>query len=979
MSVRATAILIIGALLLCVFGQVLAVDGHFDVVEGRDSRIIMDTTIFNNTMSQVNFTFNSTGGYAVPYFTVPHGCSIVNTTLDVTWTHYRHWLPYQHRLNASDMTNVSLYNGTDADADQLSIDNTKLNPVDAKDRANFTGIDNNRSIVYDITNKEAYEVFSFWLLDPDVVEMTFHWRGQDASSFWEGDINMSFYNYTDSSWEMIAKGGMDMLMQDTWVNGTVVNCSHFLGPTGDVDVMIVDDIYYGGANPSSMVRTNYFELNVTYNGTADPVNVSVDIGDDGIFEFKTLDAFRGTLTFNNTLGLNTTIQQLVDASSPGMVVVPINVSTNSTCHVVLDALQVTYKTNSAPTQVFTINGIQVFEDSSASWVNVLNVSGHFDDPDGDVLRYNVSYVEDPGNLTMWIVPGEHWVQCNVTENHNGDHKFKIGAYDAGADGIWENEDDAWVESNLINIEVFPVNDVPVIHTIGGIVPSNNSVDLRGTFDAVEDSEISFGINATDVDHSSLSLFLHDEPDGMTLVGTNVTWTPTNDQVGLINFTINASDMDIADEQWTLVNVTMLVANSPDPPKLTVPEIPKAYEDQLWTLTVTASDIDLKNGDQLAFTTNRTDGVGDNDIDGMELDVNGTEATLSFTPGQEHVGWIKINLSVTDRDGLFAFRNIPLQVINTNDAPVGILTSPDDEDEFTEGDTVLLHMTVIDPDLDYGDTVAVTWRSNVSGIIGIGAKVNWTAADVGPHMINVTVDDDDESVEYSFNITVLKDEGGGPVDPNGTDGGDGNGTDGGDGNGTDGNSTDGTDGNVTDGGEDGEENTEMYIAMGAIGAIVLILIVVFIIIALVMMRGKKEAEDVKDELDQEREAKQRKEMEEKFAEKSDDGPHETFDDVDPDAVLPDVAMVDDGELMPDDLTLVDGSPELLEGSPEFEETEEEMPTEEEPSAMEATLDEIFSFDEEAPADAKPAKKEAVKKEPVKDDGGLDWGSISEDLD
>ena len=226
----------------------------------------------------------------------------------------------------------------------------------------------------------------------------------------------------------------------------------------------------------------------------------------------------------------------------------------------------------------------------------------------------------------------------------GDHEVELLVTDiAGATGI-----------QSFTITVANTNDAPIFTSAGDTT-------------ATEDSLYSYSIISSDVDEgdelvitaSTITgwLQLVDNGDGTgTLEGI-----PENPDVGDHAVVLRVTDGSGA---YAIQSFTITVANTNDAPVFTSEADTTAVEDEVYSYSVTANDVD--GGDALelsaptlpswlAFSPN-DDGTG----------------ILSGTPLNANVGDNTVGLRVTDESGAFAVQSFVISVENTNDTPPIVL-------------------------------------------------------------------------------------------------------------------------------------------------------------------------------------------------------------------------------------------------------------------------------------------------------------------
>ncbi|NIP33352.1 MAG: hypothetical protein GWN18_00360, partial [Thermoplasmata archaeon] len=154
----------------------------------------------------------------------------------------------------------------------------------------------------------------------------------------------------------------------------------------------------------------------------------------------------------------------------------------------------------------------------------------------------------------------------------------------------------------------------------------------------------------------------------------VTFLPRNKDVGSVYV-----NMTVTDGFGSFVYAEMVfhVSNVNNPPKLVGIRDRTVKEDNELRFKVSAKDEDLEIGieNYLVFSTNRTDGVGDDDLPNFRFEQDGSDPTrinVTFNPTNEDVGDIYVEFRVSDGFGAPGewqdVRSMRITVLNTNDAP-----------------------------------------------------------------------------------------------------------------------------------------------------------------------------------------------------------------------------------------------------------------------------------------------------------------------
>lgn len=176
--------------------------------------------------------------------------------------------------------------------------------------------------------------------------------------------------------------------------------------------------------------------------------------------------------------------------------------------------------------------------------------------------------------------------------------------------------------------------------------------------AIEDSTYMYDVQAVDIDPTKdvLTFSLNKFPTDMVIdpAAGEITWNPTNDQVGLNNVAVVVSDGNGgSDTQSFSIDVT----NMNDPPTITSNPVKTAVEDQQYIYDVEAEDIDI--GDMLSYGLDSSPG-------GMTIDTN--SGIITWKPTNEDVGVIPISVKVVDSGSARATQAFTITVENVNDPP-----------------------------------------------------------------------------------------------------------------------------------------------------------------------------------------------------------------------------------------------------------------------------------------------------------------------
>jgi hypothetical protein len=283
-------------------------------------------------------------------------------------------------------------------------------------------------------------------------------------------------------------------------------------------------------------------------------------------------------------------------------------------------------------------------------------------------------------------------------------------------------------SEYITFTVLNINDPP-------------SLDYISNWQLTEDEMFFLDVTASDIDLGDVITFM----DNTTLFDIDedtgeISFTPTNEDVGT-----HPVNISVVDEYggFDYQTVLFIVENVNDPPILDFISDCEATEDALFTLTITASDVDL--GDSITFHDDSTM---------FEIDEDTGE--ISFTPTNEDVGVYVVNISIMDEEGVVDYQDVTFTILNVNDPP----EIEDDHPYVSEkvsisvGETFYLKFNATDSDSD--DTLTFSDDSDMFDIDSETGEISFTPKDkdTGLHEVTITITDDagtSDSVTVTFEI------------------------------------------------------------------------------------------------------------------------------------------------------------------------------------------------------------------------------------
>ncbi len=246
----------------------------------------------------------------------------------------------------------------------------------------------------------------------------------------------------------------------------------------------------------------------------------------------------------------------------------------------------------SPPSLSVIGNRSLSEDGS------LNVALSATDADADSLTYSLG----ANSAALGASISGTTLSINPTADFNGSGTLVVN--------VTDGED---TDSETITVTVTPVNDTPVLASIG-----NQTVN--------EESSTSITLSASDVDGDSLTYQLDSATAalGATVSGNTLSINPTTDFTGSGSVTVSVSDGSLSDSE----TFTVTVNNINDAPVLSAVSDLTIPEDTSTTITLTATDID---GDSLTFSAVSADtGVATVAVSGSTLTVTAATANSATT-------------------------------------------------------------------------------------------------------------------------------------------------------------------------------------------------------------------------------------------------------------------------------------------------------------------------------------------------------------
>lgn len=341
--------------------------------------------------------------------------------------------------------------------------------------------------------------------------------------------------------------------------------------------------------------------------------------------------------------------------------------------------------------------------------NMGSVTLNATDVEGDTINWSIQSQASDGTAVVSGTGTSQTVNYTPAADFNGTDSFVV-AIDDGTD----------TDSIIVNVTVAAANDAPVI----------TSTEVTT---ATEGEAYLYTVAANDVDGDALSYSLTEAPEGMTISGSTINWTPENG-VETANVTVTVADVTAEATQSFTITVTPVN----DAPSITSAAVTTATEGEAYSYTVVAEDVDST---ELTYSLASAP-------EGMTI----SGATISWTPAN---GVESANVTVEVSDGsLSDSQSFIITVGATNDAPeidqgaVTALTTDEDT-------SATLNLTATDVDSE-----SLTWRisnasENGSASVDASGVVSYEpAADFnGSDSFEVEVSDSELTDTIVVNVTV----------------------------------------------------------------------------------------------------------------------------------------------------------------------------------------------------------------------------------
>ncbi|WP_369983893.1 Ig-like domain-containing protein [Thalassolituus sp.] len=341
--------------------------------------------------------------------------------------------------------------------------------------------------------------------------------------------------------------------------------------------------------------------------------------------------------------------------------------------------------------------------------NMGSVTLNATDVEGDTITWSIQSQASEGTASVSGTGTSQAVNYTPAADFNGSDSFVVRVSDGDL-----------TDTITVNVTVDAANDAPVI----------TSTEVT---EATEGEAYSYSVAANDVDGDSLTFSLTEAPEGMTISGNTISWTPENG-VATVGVTVSVSDASVSVTQSFTITVTAVN----DAPVITSTAATSATEGNEYTYQVVAEDVDST---ELTFSL--TDAP-----EGMTITGN----IISWTPANG-VESASVTVEVTDGD-LTDSQSFIITVGATNDAPVidqgAVATLITDEDT-----SATLNLTASDV-----DSANLSWSvssapENGTASVDESGVVSFVPADDfnGSDSFEIEVSDGELSDAIVVNVTV----------------------------------------------------------------------------------------------------------------------------------------------------------------------------------------------------------------------------------
>ncbi|WP_205410552.1 VCBS domain-containing protein, partial [Vibrio spartinae] len=445
--------------------------------------------------------------------------------------------------------------------------------------------------------------------------------------------------------------------------------------------------------PVAQAATNSVTEDATISGSLTASDV--DLPDNASLTYSTDSTVPG-LTFNadGTYSFDASGYDQLSAGETQVIEVPVTVTDDHNASSTTTLTITVTGTNDAPEAQAAV-GIVAEDASITGSLTATDV----DLPDGQNLVFSTE-----SNVT------------GLTLNADGSYSFDASGYDqlsAGETQVIEvpitvTDDRGATDTTTLTITVTGTDDAPVVTgTLTGQVTEGDVGDV---------AQVNGTIAITDADAGDTPVFADTTVSGAygSLTLADGKWTYTLDQ----SKTQSLADGEQATDTITLTasdgttqQIQIEITGTNDAPEAKA-AVGIVAEDASITGSLTATDVDLPDGQNLVFST-------ESNVTGLTLNADGSYSFDAsgydqLSAGETQV--IEVPITVTDDRGATDTTTLTITVTGTDDAPVvtGTLTGQVTEGDI--GDVAQVSGTIAITDADAGDT-PVFADTTVSGAYG----------------------------------------------------------------------------------------------------------------------------------------------------------------------------------------------------------------------------------------------------------------------
>ncbi len=627
--------------------------------------------------------------------------------------------------------------------------------------------------------KSPYQLFEFTVNETSIKEIYLFFEGlgyyRVGMANYHYNVTLFIFNESFNQWDNIAQKNERQPPAGDFTMSHIISTNHtdYIDDQNKLYLMAV-----GPYDPSPDTRDEWLRcdrafINVKTLETIHPSNITLDVGNDGKFEWVKNNIFTGEVTISDDEGLAVSLQQIIDNGSEiNDIVIPIMIGSGSGGSIIIDTLFISFeKKPFNPTPILSRlipSDFLEFAEDSDEGDNLLDLSDFFKDDDQGNLSYEI--ILNHKEINASIDPDGVHMDFSSIKDYYGRKSFQVKALDLGLDGIRDTEDDLSNISNIFNVTVYPTNDAPVLRKLNSTIVLPEQIQEGFRLDVWEDLPANFVFDCFDVDGDILSYSIMDQissPGKIDMITdtqnrsiVEITIHATNENIGWFNTSIIISDDNGSGPLFLKINLSIFIHNTNDGPgiimvgenipdnnflKLDVPE-------RNWlNFTIEASDPDPD--DRLSFSCNRTDGLGNDDLAGMEL-IQDPDTMIGRFSFQAEIapGNYLVNISVSDLAGAYDWVNMKITVLDVNENPVvGILDVHGGEQNLS---VVIVAKGFTDPD---GDPLMYDWDlgDDMGEYLGLELiQVNHTYKISGNYTVKLgLIDGRGGSLEVNITIQV----------------------------------------------------------------------------------------------------------------------------------------------------------------------------------------------------------------------------------